>query len=79
MMNSDHLLMDSTGVEIVPIVLLLLKASMWLSESLICLARYIINTLYKGFFSIILLAIVDSDYKFVWYDVIGEYDAIHVK
>lgn len=28
---------------------------------------------YKGFFSIILLAIVDSDYKFVWCDLGGEY------
>ncbi len=30
---------------------------------------------YKGFFSIILLAIVDSDYKFVWCDLGGEYKA----
>ncbi|XP_072171989.1 uncharacterized protein [Diadema setosum] len=29
---------------------------------------------YKGFFSIILLAIVDSDYEFVWCDVGGRYD-----
>jgi hypothetical protein len=28
---------------------------------------------YKGFFSIILLAIVDSDYKFVWCDLGCEY------
>ena len=27
---------------------------------------------YKGFFSIILLTIVDSDYKFVWCDLGGE-------
>ena len=38
----DNLLMDSTGVEISPSVLLLLVASMWQSESLLCLARYII-------------------------------------
>ncbi|XP_072171472.1 uncharacterized protein [Diadema setosum] len=32
---------------------------------------------YKGFFSIILLAIiVDSDYKFIWCDVGGRYDTI---
>ena len=41
-MDGDSLLMDSTGVDISPTVLLLLMASMWQSESLLCLARYII-------------------------------------
>ena len=41
-MDRDNLLIDSTGLEISPTVLLLLMASMWQSESLLCLARFII-------------------------------------
>ena len=41
-MDRDNLLMDSIGFEISPTVLLLLMASMWQSESLLCLARFII-------------------------------------
>ena len=41
-MDRDNLLMDSTGLELSPTVLLLLMASMWQSESLLCLARFII-------------------------------------
>ena len=32
---------------------------------------------YKGFFSVILLAMVDHDYKFIWCDVGGKYQRLH--
>ena len=41
-MDRDNLLMDSTGLEISPTLLLLLMASMWQSENLLCQARFII-------------------------------------
>ena len=32
---------------------------------------------YKGFFSVILLAMVDHDYKFIWCDVGGKYQILY--